>query len=256
MIHRGDLGTSGDVYKNGVAKISVYHHIRELFQVCMFSCIEEFLPAIEIDAIFGYDHAAAVGESHDTDLQTELFCEISLLLAQLVDQSAADVTGACNKQVDLLVRGFKEFFVQDVQCLAYVGGGYDGRDIAFRGSLSDGTHVDAVASEGAKHSAADARVAFHLFSDECYDRQVFFDAERFYFLKGDLYGKGFIHQLFGIITACIVDSHADAVFGRSLSDEDDVDLSLCQGFEQSFGKAGDTHHATAFEAEQCDVVDA
>ena len=178
------------------------------------------------------------------------------MFSQLIDQPAAYITGTGDEQVYLLVGGFEEFFVEDVQRFTNIGGGNDGGDVSFGGSLGDGTHVNTISSEGSEHAAADARVAFHLFADEGHDRKVFLDAERLDFLEGDLYGEGFIHELSGIFAPGIVDAYADAVFGRTLSDENDVDLPLRKGFEKSLGKPGDTHHAAAFEAQQGDVVDA
>ena len=185
-----------------------------------------------------------------------MFGQVCLLFAQLVDQSAANISGAGDEQIDLLVCRFEEFFVQDVQGLAHIGGGYHGRNIPFGGSLRDGAYVDAIATKGAEHPPTDAGVTLHLFTHEGYDGQVLFDPERFHFLEGDLDRKCVIHQVFGILAAGIVYPDADAVFGRTLGDEDDVDLALCQGFEKSFRETGHTYHTAAFEAEQCDVVDA
>jgi hypothetical protein len=46
------------------------------------------------------------------------------------------------------------------------------------------------------------------------------------------------------------------MFGGALGDEDHVDLLAGEGFEKSFGKAGDADHPAAFEAEQGDAGDA
>ena len=41
---------------------------------------------------------------------------------------------------------------------------------------------------------------------------------------------------------------------RCLSDQDDVDVILAEGFEKTAGESRDSYHAASFEREKGDVV--
>ena len=86
--------------------------------------------------------------------------------------------------------------------------------------------------------------------------EVCFNDQRVDGPGGDLGVEAVVNDVFGDGGVGLVDTDANGMFGRTLRDEDDVDLVAGEGFEESFGEAGDADHAAAFEAEQGDPGDA
>src|SRR6202012_5310229 len=145
-----DVCVGGNVCEDGIAEVAGGDAVDPFVEYHRGSFFQALLPVFEVDAVVVEVLVAAFGQADHAQLDAELFQEPGLLLAQLIEEAAADVAGAGDEQVQLPVGGLEELFVEYVDGFPVIGRCDDGRDISFGGPLCDGADVDAVAAQGAE----------------------------------------------------------------------------------------------------------
>ncbi len=130
------------------------------------------------------------------------------------------------------------------------------RDIALRGTLGDGAHVDSCFAQRRKHLGGDPGRAGHAVADDSENGEAAIDLDALDLPLAQLAVERTAHHASARVGLPLRNREADRVLGAALRNQDHRDALFPQRAEQSMRRAGHADHAGAFEVEQRDGVDA
>ena len=99
--------------------------------------------------------------------------------------------------------------------------------------MCDCVDVDAAFADGIEESAGDAGVVLHSVSDDGDNRHLVLDMGGLGVAVANLVSKLLVDDLGGALGILGLDDERDCQFGRGLRDENDVDESVGESFEES-----------------------
>ncbi len=161
-------------------------------------------------------------------------------------EAFSHVSPAGQEQIDLPFGGSEKFFMYSRNGFFHVRSSNYCGNVFFRGSLGDGPDGDVTSSDGFKHAAAGSRLVFHVIAYKTDNGIAAFHFQWFHFLEGYFVSERFIGRppcFFGIF---FIYGYQHGMYGRCLGNENDVDLLLGKGVEQTAGITGNAYHAASF----------
>src|SRR6185369_11471051 len=157
-----------------------------------------------------------------------------MLLPDLFDQFSTDSADPGDKDIYLLLAIGEKLFVQSVYCFSNIVGINDHRDIALGRTLGDRVNIDTVVPERGEHLAAHACMGLHVVTDQCEDRETVLDLEWFDLADAYLVLEFRVDRSLCKVGNLVLDRHADRMFRRTLSNENDVYPGTGKSIEKAF----------------------
>ena len=124
-IYRSNLAARSAVHEHRVEDVHLYNVIAQLAYTAWRTLLERCAVACGVESLAVEDGIAAVGNTHDVQLQAVLLLQFLLLRCNLLDEAAAHCSNAADEEVQHLVLRQEERVVYDTQCLAQQVGFYD-----------------------------------------------------------------------------------------------------------------------------------